>query len=845
MSQHTLPELDVQPQIELVEEYRSGVTGIDEMLRLPSDLLNGPLSQKLLSKGAGSLVNRDRTLRRLIRQDGVSYGGALDGKPAKAWQMDLLPIIITAAEWQPLAAGLEQRARLLDALLRDLYGPRSLLRDKVIPAHVIVGHAGFRPIFDGISLPTDHQLLHIATDLVRGPDGEWQVVSDRVQAPSGVAYALANRRLVARVLDVQYRFTPIHRLSGFYDVMRDAMLAAAPPEVDQPRVVVLSPGPASETAFDQALLASLLGFPLVQASDLLMQSGRIYLRTTGRLQQVDVLVRRVDADWSDSLELRGDSRLGVAGLVQAARGGRLSVVNPLGAGVLENPGLTPYLPQIARRILAEDLILPSPQTWWCGEPNGLSHAISHLDELIIKPISRGTASPIAGWLLDENAREEVVAKLRAEPWKWAAQVPTQASTAPVVSADGLQARRVNLRTFAVTHGDDYLIMPGGLARVAAESDDWHISNAEGALAKDVWVLEGTGDDVQPLPVLPRERGVGAAVDARLPDLPPSSADDLYWLGRYAERTEAIARLLIMATQAVEDNHFRQATPGHQAMTAVLEAMSTVTGAELPSFDETHSEYDWLIDVMADPELIGSLRRSAERTAAVLENVRELISVESAGVVAAMLRPLLEDFDPADVDISSTSQAVLQACLAFAGLTAESTVRDPIWAFQEAGRRIERAQLTISLLRATLATVQSPVAESLLATSVLRAGDSLITHDRRVAAGIGLLNPAEAAIELLLFDPTNPRSVQFQLDHFVAALQVAGDEGNLPAARKLAEQLSNVEHLQLYAKSREPLHELLTDLGEQTRRLSDAFAQTHFTLPVQQSFDVSAGQEAWS
>lgn len=841
MTQSTLPE----PEIPLLDEYCSTVSGIDEILRLPDELLRGPLSHQLLSKGIGPLNSRERTLRRLIAQDGVSYGGAADGKPAKAWRMDFLPIIITAEEWQPLEAALMQRARLLDALLRDIYGPRDLLRDKVIPAHLVLGHGGFRPVFDGIQLPTEQQLLHVATDLVRGPDGALQIISDRVQAPSGVAYALANRRLVSRVLDVQYRFTPIRRLIGFYDLMRDAMLAAAPQQVDQPRVVVLSPGPASETAFDQALLASLLGFPLVQASDLLMQSGRIYLRTTGRLQQVDVLVRRVDADWADSLELRGDSRLGVAGLLQAARGGRLSVINPLGAGVLENPGLMPYLPTIARKLLDEELILNSPQTWWCGDPNALSHTISKLDSLIVKPISRGSQAPIAGWTLSAAERDTLIARLRAEPWQWSAQEPLEASTAPIVAADGLQARKMNLRTFAVNYAGEYRVMPGGLARVGASSADWHISNAAGALAKDVWVLDDASSDERIIELQPRERSVGAIVDARLPDLPPSSADDLYWLGRYSERTESTARLLIMATQAVEDNHFQQGTPGHQAMTALLDAMSTVTGAQLPEFDDQLSEFDWLLQITTDGELVGSLRRSAERTAAVADNVRELISVESAGVIATMLRPLQDEYDPTDVNIATTAAAVLQACLAFAGLSAESTVRDPIWAFGEAGRRMERAQLTISLLRATVARVQAPVAESLLATSVLRAGDSLITHDRRLAAGIGLLNPAEAAVELLLFDPTNPRSVQFQLDRFIAALQVAGDEVNLPTAQALADQLRDANHPQLYAKQRAALGELLLDLGERTRELSDSFAATHFTLPVQRSFDVTAGEEGWS
>lgn len=838
------PALDIEAKAgepELISNYRRRVNGIDEMLRLPQELLASELSRQLMARGQVAMNSRDRTLRRLIRQDGVSYGGSIDGKPAKPWQMDVLPVIITAAEWRELQPALAQRARLLDAMLRDIYGPRTLIRDGIIPAHILLGHSGFRPVYDGIALPSQHQLIHLATDLVRGTDGKLQIISDRVQAPSGVAYALANRRLVARTLDVQYRFTTVHRLSGFYDAMREAYLATAPAEVDRPRAVLLSAGPGSETAFDQALLASLLGFPIVQASDLVMQAGRIYLRSTGKLQQIDVLIRRVDAAWSDSLELRGDSKLGVAGLLQAARSGRLSVVNPLGAGVLENPGLIPYLDAAARHLLDEDLLLSSPTTWWCGEPAALDHVIKNIEQLIIKPISGDLTTAAAGWQLDSAARTELIARIQQEPWRWAAQEHTRTSTAPVVTADGFEPRPVSLRTFAVSHRGEYQIMPGGLARVAGDPADWQISNATGALSKDVWVLEDTTNSADVIAVGSAQHA-GFALDARVPDLPPSSADDLYWFGRYLERTEATARLLSMAMQAVEDNHFRPDTPGHQAMRALLDAMSTVAAIELPDFELT-SEFDWLNEVASDPVLPGSLRRSAERAASVADSVRELISVETAGVVAAMLRPLQDD-DPYDMSVASASSEVLQACLAAAGLSAESTVRDPIWAFTEAGRRMERSQLTISLLRSTLAIPQSPVAESLLATSVLRAGDSLITHDRRLAAGIGSLNPAEAAVELLLFDSSNPRSVQYQLDRLVEALELIQDDATLATAVELSDLLRGQDHRSLYAKNRGALQQLLTLLGEQTRQLSDDLAAANFIQPSMHSFNV-IGEQEWA
>lgn len=818
----------------LLLDYQTKAASNDELLRLKEDAQLSWIVRSLASGGRTGLLTRDRMLRRLVREDDVTYGGALDGRKAKRWAVDLLPVIINSDEWQWLRTGLQQRYELLDELIKDFYGPRHLLHDKVIPASVVLGHRGYLLVADQISLPTDRQLILTATDLVRASNDQWTVLSDRVQAPSGVGYALANRRLISRVLDVTYRCVPIHRLRGYFDLMRAAIIDAAPADVEQPRVALLSAGPGSETVFDQALVASLLGHPLVQASDLAVKGGKLYLRTTGRLQQIDVVQRRVDPEWVDSLDLRPDSRLGAAGMVEAARNRHLSIINGLGSAVLENPGLLAYLDAAARVVLGSELQIGSAQTWWCGEPSGLSHALAHLNELVIKPIARGEETTRLGWQLSNQERDELAAKLKAQPWLWAVQEPVTASTAPVVTNTGLQPRRLVLRTFGTAYNSDYHILPGGLARVAPDQDSWVITNANGALAKDVWVLDT--EEAAGVPVSLR-RSRAFAMEPVLPGLPTSSADNLYWLGRYVERTEATARLINMASQAVEDNHHQTNTPGYQAMTALLNALSTVTSIPRPLQDTQDADLHWLERVTLDEDLDGSLQRNSNRSLAAANNVRELLSADTSSVLAIMVKTLRDASNHSDdevMHIQPLAAGVLHSTLAFAGLGAESLVRDPTWAFQEAGRRMERAQTVVRLLSSTLTAVRSPVAEALLVESVLRACDSLITYERRMAAGVGPSQPAQAALNLLLKDSSNPRSVQYQLDRLVEAFDLAQDEPNLPEAKALAKLVRQAEANVQESSDRSPVNELLHELDRRLRVLSDDFSRTHFKPLPQQS-----------
>lgn len=777
----------------------------------------GDLAATIDLLGMPGLLARRAEAARLVEDEGVTYGTAQavgDGEPLRSaparWKVDPLPVVLDAAAWADLRRGVVQRADLLDRLLTDLYGPRELLRRGVLPPEVVLGHSGFLRQADGIRLPGSRQLFLVATDVARDGDGTWRVIGDRTQAPSGAGYAMQNRRIVSRVMPGLYRDARLQRLRTFFHTVRAALQEVAPATAEAPRVVLLTPGPHSETAFDQAFLSILLGYPLVTGEELEVRGGRVFMRSMGRMEPVDVVLRRVDAWFADPLELRPDSRLGVPGLVEAGRRGTVSVVNPFGAGVLENPALTPFLPAVARALIDEDLALTSPTTWWCGQDADRRHVLAHLEHLVLKPVSRGVGrSSRFGWELSRRQREELRRRIEADPSAWCAQEPLDMSTAPLVTSAGLSARALTLRTFAVAHGGTYQVLDGGLARVAGRPGSRLVSNAAGAVAKDVWVLAPNEDDdaVRTLVAVPpatAQAGHGATSGAgeTLPApalgggtlasagsaLSPRAAEDLFWLGRYAERAEDAVRLLRVVDDLAEDWSARPGTAGAAGLHVMLEALTYVT-ATRPGFlgddpdaaSRRAAPHAELFDLVVDGTRPGTLAHAVRRTVEAAHAVREQLSLDTWIVLGSLDRVLDELVRRRDATGPSEGVAtalqpslarVLEGFLALAGLGAESMVRDAGWHFLDAGRRLERALQVVSLLRGALASEHPAAVDSLVLESVLIAGESIITHRRRHQGRARV----PSVVALLVLDRENPRSVALQLDRLAEDLRHLPDPG---------------------------------------------------------------------
>ncbi|MGI8458013.1 MAG: circularly permuted type 2 ATP-grasp protein [Propionibacteriaceae bacterium] len=812
---------------------------------------------------------------RLLEDDGVTYtpnpaavlsiaepSAVRNPDPVIAeprpWRLDPIPLLLQAPEWLGIERGLVQRAELLDAVLTDLYGDQQLLASGALPATAILGHQEYLRPAVGVPLAA-RRLFLLAADLGRDSHGDWSVTSDRTQAPSGAGYALQNRRIISRALPELYRESRLQRLTPFFHALRMALVDASPGTVEDPRVVVLSPGTRSETAFDQAFLASLLGFPLLQGSDLTVRDGRVWMRVLGKLEQVDVILRRLDAAWADPLELRSGSRLGVAGLLECVRRGTVNVVNALGSGVLENPALMPFLPRLCRELLGEELRLPSVQTHWCGEEESRRYVITHLDSLVIRAISRGHGRSVVGSALTAHQRDELVAAIQRRPYRYVGQELLSLSSTPTQVGDQLVPRPVVLRSFAVRRGSSYTAMLGGLARVAdspALLRGSLVGTSDGWLSKDVWVVSGA-DDRRPDAVpsgwltdarFDPDRRAGELAPPPVPEhqfaMVPRVLDDLYWFGRYAERAEDLLRL-ILAARAVAVETDGDVLPGH-ALALLLTAVTEVSGT-YPGFtsgplalrgmtaDQMNRE---LCRVLLDRTLRGSVAHSVAALQTCALGIRDQISNDVwmvlAGVERALTTLLLETQDRGS-QLIDTSERVLSGLLALAGITSENMVRDPGWYLMDGGRGLERALQLLALLRHTVCDRRDHLVggDSLVVEAVLTASESIVTFRRRYRGHA----PAEALVGLLVLDAGNPRSVRFQVDRIIADLTAVPSDSSAPRPLRLAEEivgrLVSVDVATLVVGvdgTRPTLAVFLDELRGSLRALSRSLGDYYFTLP---------------
>lgn len=761
--------------------------------------------------GTLELSRRGEEASRLLEQDGVVYNAYRESPmPGRAWRLDPLPTVLSSREWQEIESGVSERAELLSMILEDVYGPRELLRRRLLPPELVYGHAGFLRACDGVRLPSTQQLFLYAVDLGRDERGNVVALADRSQAPSGAGYALENRTVISRVLPSLHREAHVHRLAPFFRSLRTALQEVASTTVADPRIVVLTPGPLNETAFEHAMLASTLGYPLVQGSDLTVRGDRVWMRSVGQFEPVDLILRRVDDWYSDPLELKANSQLGVPGLLEMARAGTVTVVNPLGSSVLENPALMAFLPQISQHLLGREPQLASVQTWWCGEPESLKYVLAHLDELAMRPVNHGPgASTLLGWELPGGVLDALRARIERNPRGWVGQAALSLASVPVVTEQGLESRRSVLRTFAVARGDSYAVMPGGLTRVQATAGSRQMSGQAGAITKDTWVLASEPETLNSfwLQSGPAREGIDP-----MASIPSRAAENLWWLGRYAERSEALTRLL--RTVLDRSNEFGNGT--NPAGAAALEGL---TGA-----------LDWIAG--ADSTL-------AAPVGALLDNayaVRDQLSRDT-WLVIGPLEHVLEELRVPLGGYHGHSQAalqqVIQSLLALGGLGVESMVRDLGWRFMDAGRRLERSLELLALLQATLQTSRDTATDSIVLESVLSAAESIITYRFRYRSQAQL----ETVLELLLLDPGNPRSLAYQLDRLIedlAALPL-GSSSRLRPEQRLALEASSTLRLADLSElvvedqdgNRPALGALLQRLIELLLKAGTAVDRTHF------------------
>jgi uncharacterized circularly permuted ATP-grasp superfamily protein/uncharacterized alpha-E superfamily protein len=717
------------------------------------------LMESLQAIGHEELGRRWARAERRIRENGITYN--IYGDPlgaSRAWQIDIVPLLIPAGEWRHIEAGIIQRARLLNLLLEDLYGTQTLVAKGHFPAALLYANPAFLRPLVGVRVPS-HSYLHVlAVDLARSPDGEWWVLADRTQAPSGSGYALENRTIVSDVLPDLFRTSNVLRLAPFFRAQREALTNLS--QRDNPRIVLLTPGPLNETYFEHSYIARYLGFTLVQGADLTVRKRRVYLKTVDGLEQVDVILRRVDDSFCDPLELRGDSLLGVAGLVDAIVAGNVQVANALGSGLIETAAIMPFLPGLASQLLGEKLKLPSVATWWCGQKYALDWVLDHLDSVVVKPAfpTRGM-EPVFGAELPSAEKGKFAEQLRARPYEYVAQEQVALSTAPVWDNGRLDSRSVVLRTYVLNTGGGWIAIPGGLVRVA-EAEGSVVSMQRGGHSKDAWVLWDSPVDTFSM-LRPRNEPVELRRVSRV--VPSSVADNAFWLGRYVERAENIARILraiiprvrraeeaergclIRLHGCLESRHSKLPKPRHRRPTSPeleQEITSLLTDAKRP---------DSLASTLAEISRIGG-------------NIRERLSADMMYLIGQLRDSLQLGQGTAFMEFPAMLTDCLELLSAFSGMERENINRGLGWLFMTIGRRLERAIYLARQLR----EITPPLSEQdwSLLECLLEVADSSMTYRARYYTTLQPL----AVLDVLMADETNPRSLDFQLSHLADLYQ---------------------------------------------------------------------------
>lgn len=837
------------PEAELLASYAPSPSGWDEARDATGAVR--PYWQSILTKlaayGVQDLTRRQDHAQRMLRENGVAYNAFGDPRDsAQSWELDALPLLIPATQWKQVAAGLEQRARLLNLILADLYGSQDLLKRGLLPPEFLYANPGFARALHGQRLPDNRYLILYGADLAHAPDGRWMVVADRTEAPSGAGYALENRIVMSRMLPDIFHESHVERLASYFISLRETLQALARQRRDNPRIVLLSPGPSHPHYFEDAYLARYLGYTLVEGGDLAVRNNQVALKTLGGLLPVDVILRRVHDLDCDPLELRGHSSAGVAGLVQAARSGNVILANALGTGLLESPALLPFLPALSQALLAEELQMPSVRTWWCGSAIDRQYVLDYLSDLVIVPAFNAVQrEPIVGSSLSQSAREELVAAIKARPAMYAARERVARSQAPVWQSTGAHAAHVFLRTYLVASQDHYTTMHGGMTRVVWPRNGIN-STAQIEGRKDAWIIApGPVKEVSLLsggtqPIVLRRSGA---------ELPSRVADNLFWLGRHVERAEGAARLLrtilVRLTSEAQLVNIAElpvllrcaADQGQIEPGFVVEGMSQ----QLPKIEKA------LPSVVFDERQVGSLRFTVTAMQRVASIVRDRISLDSWRIISRVYDNFRPPRRGALVDLSDLLVMLNQVVLdltAFSGLVMESMTRAQGWRFLDIGRRTERALNTISLLNNSM--IEARHDDSAVLEAILEVGDSLMTYRSRYLSNL----QQAAVLDLLMTDETNPRALAYQL----AALHEHVE--NLPRDRsqpqRSAEQrivmsllhsvrmvdvetLCELEH----DGRRNHLERFLARLGQQLPKLADVIAHRYLihTGPPQQLSDI--------
>jgi uncharacterized circularly permuted ATP-grasp superfamily protein/uncharacterized alpha-E superfamily protein len=821
----TEANIQIEPPVEpsdagleaLVSGYRPLPGIFDEMMDADGRVRAHwqPFLAMLGALGSDEINRRFAAADRYLRDSGVFYRVYEDAAGIeRPWPLSHLPLIIEPGEWRQLVAGLTQRAQLLEAVLADCYGSATLTREGRLPAAVIAGNPEFLRPLVGVAPPGGAHLRFYAVDVGRGADERWWVLGDRTQAPSGAGYAIENRLALSRAIPDIYRTTQVERVAAFFQALQAEIFALN--HRDDARACLLTPGPMNETYFEHAYLARYLGLLLVEGEDLSVEDDGVFIRTVSGLRRTEVLLRRIDADFADPLELNAASRLGVPGLLQAVRDGKITIINSLGAGLVEARAMLAFLPALAPVVLGAELKMPNVATWWLGSAATREQMLGRFDTMVIAPAftehfdDPHPRSGILGAKLDAAQRETLMQSIRDRGIDYVAQEAVTLSSMPVWRDGRLQPRPFTLRLYIAKTGDRWRVMPGGFVRIADNVDARAVSLQQGAATADAWVLaRGPVPETTLLPTaeaMPVQRASGL--------LPSRAADNLFWVGRYVERAEATLRLVRAIVNRVADS---AAAPVVARITSLLVAWNAAPSDtfQAPATFTARA-------VLTRTDLDGSLPRLCAAARSAASVIRDRFSPDAWRAISDLVDMVSSPLPPgpAESAIAERVEAALRIIASFSGLAQENMTQLAGWRFLELGRRIERAVLTCRLTRC----FAEPNAPDGSLDLLLELADSQISYRQRYVM-IAALKPV---IDLVMLDPNNPRSVEFQLERIethLAALPKQNPEGRLSPAQQIA---ASATTLLRTTNAEEVDDKLIIDIESALMKLSDAINAAFLT-----------------
>ncbi len=797
-----------------------------------TDIING-----LDNAGIKQLELKQLEIDWRLEDNGVTYNIYNDPEGTnRRWNLDPIPLVLTSSEWDEISKGLKQRAKLLNLIFKDLYTEQKLIKEGIIPAEIIFGHKGFIPEVFNFENIDYYSMRFYATDISRGPDGKFWVINDRTQSPSGLGYAVENRLTMNSICDDLYPNVKILKMANFIEGFKNMLKSLSPSNQDNPLIALLTPGPLNETYFEHSYISSFLDLNLVQGEDLLVKNNQLWLKSLNGLRKVDTLIRRVDSQYCDPLELRNDSQLGVAGLVNVVRKDNLSMINPIGVGVLENIGLNPFMKNIAKFLLDEELILPQIATWWCGQEKELDFVLKNIRNLIIKRIDRTDNIEIHfTQKLNDSDLNNLIEKIKEHPHYYVGQEIIDFSTTPSFTKGKIEPRNTVIRSFAYLHENEYHIMPGGLIRVSPTKDSLVVSNQKGGTSKDLWIL-GEDENFRGNNIFKNR----SFIDSRLENISTKRAENLFWLGRYLTRAIITARMVRFNLKNML-NLTRYDNTNSKKTNNILNIALTHLTMTYPGFLDEKSvlQLREIISIIRDKNRVGTLSFTLSMLSNSNTNVKNLLTMEAWRIYEKLQK---EWSSYSKREIYSNKEHIneldklLIYLMAYKELIDESIFKEQGLILYDIGSKIEISQLLISKLRSLLTIKLDKLIEYDILDSMLNSYESYNSYRAYYKSSLALEN----VLDFLIFNTKYPKSLIYIINQLLADLRELPKNGNTSHLSNFEEPVFKVFSMITLTTTKKLLEtneddyvyknldEFLSNLSDLLTKTSEELTKTYFS-----------------